>query len=291
MTQQVVQGDPINLTANFYDGPGGILSDPSSVSLSIYHDGSLVDGPYTYAAAAITKVTTGVYRYAYTVAADAEVGSWEARWTVVIDAVTTVGTELFEVIAGGYATLTEIRQLDMLAGNVDAYTDEMLQEGLDWATQRIEDETGTSWVYRTHTATVSGNGTNEVFVRRPFVRTITSCTIGGIAQAVTGWFGTDDGMVVRPDGVFPISATGSNVEFVFAAGATATPPADIRWAVRTLARWYVLNLLSKAPDNALSVAGEYGTVQLAQPGKYGPTSLPEVNAVIARRSHRIPGVG
>ncbi len=158
---------------------------------------------------------------------------------------------------------------------------------IELAEARIDEETGTSWEYKTHTVTLDGNDRAEIFTGVIFVRSITSCTIDGVAQTVSGWKGTEDGMVIRTDGLLFTSSTyGQNVVLTFTAGATQTAPADIQWACMTLARWYVAQRMSKAPANALSVTSEYGTVQLAQPGKYGPTSLPEVNAVLRRRCHR-----
>lgn len=160
---------------------------------------------------------------------------------------------------------------------------------IELATARIDEETGTSWEYKPHTVTLDGNDRSAIFTGVIFVREITACTINGVAQTVTGWKGTDDGMVIRTDGsTFTSSTYGQNVVLTFTAGATATAPQDIKWACATLARWYAVQLSSKTPSNAISIANEYGTVQLAQPGKYGPTSLPEVNAVLRRRCHKIP---
>src|SRR5690348_6853373 len=55
-------------------------------------------------------------------------------------------------------------------------------------------------------------------------------------------------------------------------------PETIRWCVRTLARQYVLDHVSRIPDRALQLQSEFGSIQLAQAGGYWrPTSLPEVN--------------
>lgn len=189
-----------------------------------------------------------------------------------------------------YATRAEVRELEVLNKDAATYVDAQLDEGITFAEARIDQETGTSWEYKAHEVPVDGNGRSEIFVGVPFVRTVTACTVDGAAQVVTGWTGTEDGMVRRSDGgTFP---TGSVVVLSFTAGATAAPPDDIAWACRTLARWYVLQLHSRTPSNALQHVSEYGTVTLVQPG--GPyqnaTALPEVNAVLRRRCHRIPGI-
>ncbi|OKH90480.1 hypothetical protein AB852_35540 [Streptomyces uncialis] len=70
---------------------------------------------------------------------------------------------------------------------------------------------------------------------------------------------------------------------------TDAPPETIRWCVRTLARQYCLDLVSRVPDRALQLQGEFGSVQLAQAGgTWRPTSLPEVNAHLNRYRVRLP---
>ncbi|MFE9256502.1 hypothetical protein [Streptomyces sp. NPDC006879] len=70
---------------------------------------------------------------------------------------------------------------------------------------------------------------------------------------------------------------------------TDAPPETIRWCVRTLARQYCLDLVSRVPDRALQLQGEYGSIQLAQAGgTWRPTSLPEVNAHLNRYRVRLP---
>ncbi|MFF4408120.1 hypothetical protein [Streptomyces sp. NPDC001404] len=66
-------------------------------------------------------------------------------------------------------------------------------------------------------------------------------------------------------------------------------PETIRWCVRTLARQWCLDLVSRIPDRALQLQSEFGSVQLAQAGgPWRPTSLPEVNAQLNRYRVRVP---
>jgi hypothetical protein len=66
-------------------------------------------------------------------------------------------------------------------------------------------------------------------------------------------------------------------------------PETIRWCVRTLARQYVLDHVSRIPDRALQLQSEFGSIQLAQAGgNWRPTSLPEVNAKLNLFRVRLP---
>lgn len=67
------------------------------------------------------------------------------------------------------------------------------------------------------------------------------------------------------------------------------PPVSIRWAVRTIARQWLVELHSRLPDRAMSMTNEYGQINLAQAGgPWRPTSQPEVNAVLNRYRERPP---
>lgn len=66
-------------------------------------------------------------------------------------------------------------------------------------------------------------------------------------------------------------------------------PEVIRWCVRTIARQYVLDHVSRIPDRALQAQTEFGSIQLAQAGgSWRPTSLPEVNAKLNLFRARLP---
>ncbi|WP_328950478.1 hypothetical protein OG778_23915 [Streptomyces sp. NBC_00184] len=71
--------------------------------------------------------------------------------------------------------------------------------------------------------------------------------------------------------------------------AESPTPEIIRWCVRTLARQYVLDHVSRIPDRALQLQSEFGSIQLAQAGgNFRPTSLPEVNAKLNLYRARLP---
>lgn len=187
-----------------------------------------------------------------------------------------------------YTTLSDVRALDSLTGEEATYTDAMLTEGIDWATVVIDTTTGTAWETKSQTVTLDGNDQTTIWTGVPDLQGVTSCTVDGDSQTVSGWTVTDDGLVRRDTGTFSSSDVGQNVVLVVTYGAETSVPEDIAWCARTLARWYVLELLTQRPSNALSVQNEYGLVQLAQPGRYGPTPLPQVNDILRRRTHMPP---
>lgn len=180
-----------------------------------------------------------------------------------------------------YATLAEVRALDGLE-DVGVYPDALLTEGITWATELVNEYCGPLEV---STITVRlapyPDRSGAVWVGVPGLRAVTAATGDGTALDVSAW-------KVDPDGwVYPSVAVGHyyTLALTLSAGVYDTAPAAMKWAVRTLARQYVLDLTARTPDRATSVQTEVGTIQLAQAGGPGrPTSLPDVNAVLVRYS-------
>lgn len=183
-----------------------------------------------------------------------------------------------------YATIAQLRALDGL-DDVAAYPDATLQDGIDFATELIDDYCGTAFEYKAFTVTLDGEGRTSLFADVLYMRTITSLKIDGVTFA--GTLRTYDwGVLAFTDGnVFPF---GSLIEIIGTAGMTAAAPKRIAWAARTIARDYCLNLHTRIPSRALQLTNELGQIEVrAQAGGPGrPTNMPDVNAVLNRYKAR-----
>jgi hypothetical protein len=194
-----------------------------------------------------------------------------------------------------YAAVADIRGLDGM-GN-PPFSDAQIQEGIDFATKRVDDYCGTSFEYKAFTVTLDGAYSAWIMTDPQvlYIRTITAVTIDGVSVSSPGtkFTGRSDGYVIRTDGeYFPGTpyGQGQNVVITGTAGITTAAPADIKWAIRTIARQYVLDLKNRTPDRALSIANEWGNIPLAQSGGPGrPTSMPDVNTVLNANKHK-PGM-
>lgn len=188
-----------------------------------------------------------------------------------------------------YTTLAEVRA--MASMDDSSVTDAEINDGIAFAEELIDNYTGTSWEHRAFTVTVKANGKGSVALKDDqgrlimFPQTITSVTEDGVAVDYSGWELYPEGLIVRDTGAFLNDTVISGT-----AGITAIPPVDIRWAARTIARQYVVDLDSRIPDRALNIQTEFGHINLAQPGNHPdrPTSLPEVNARLSSRRQRPP---
>ena len=198
-----------------------------------------------------------------------------------------------------YTTTAILRALNGI-GDITVHPDADLAEAALYAKEVVDRYTGTSFgdvttpAYDAFTITMDGNGSNKIrledFEARPvmYPRTISSITIDGVADSGITYVLNATGVIQRSSGVFSVGSNGGqNVVIVGTAGAYDTPPSDIAWAARSIARYWVLQLQSRMPDRALNMTTPEGNFEVrAQAGGVGrPTPMPDVNAVLNRHRH------
>ena len=202
-----------------------------------------------------------------------------------------------------YVTRAELRALNGL-GDSSVHSDADLDNAISFAKTVIDRHTGTSFgdvttpAYDAFTVTLDGTGTRRIVLRDlqgdpiMFPRTISSVTIDGVADSGITYTLHPTGWIQRSDGAFSADADGAgrNVVISGTAGAYDTPPEDISWAARAIARYWVLQLQSRVPDRAINLTTPEGAFEVrAQAGGVGrPTAMPDVNAVLNRHRHTFP---
>ena len=193
-----------------------------------------------------------------------------------------------------YTSIGEVLAVDGLSDEA-TFPDATITEAIDWAEELIDRYTGTSWVYKAFSVTLSGNGRRAIRLTDDeghpvlYPRSITTATESGVSIAdFSGWALFPDGLVVRDDASWGSSSVGRNIVVAGTAGFSVSAPEDIGWCARTLARQYAIDLVSRIPDRALQIQNDFGTVQLTQASSHPdrPTSLPDVNARLSRRRQR-----
>lgn len=189
-----------------------------------------------------------------------------------------------------YFTEVELRDLPDVS-DATKYPTARVEAARAWIEAIIERECGTSFVVRDHTDVVDG-GNRTVSVRR-YARAVTAVSVAGVALTAaelaalvitpTGQLYRTSGYALWPKGI-------QNVSVTYSAGYSTTPPADLKDAALWAARWKLLDRKSGIPDRALSIANEFGNINLATAGRERPTGLPEIDATIVawRRKTRIP---
>lgn len=181
-----------------------------------------------------------------------------------------------------YFTLAELNALPNMSEA--KYTEARKEAAAAYIVGIIERVVGTSFVARTVTDEVHDGGGTSIVLASPFVRSVTSATVDGVAVT--------DTLVARA-GVLRRYATGSNVPLTWAAGSgnvkvtytagySATAPADIKEAALQATRYRLLatNSNSDMAARQSSVSTGDGVIQYVIAGQDRPTGYPDVDAVI-----------
>ena len=202
-----------------------------------------------------------------------------------------------------YATVADVRAISKGDDVSDAsvFDDAVVTNGITFAEQLVDRHTGNSFEFKAFTSTTDGNGSDWADLingqGRPIfdLATITAATVDAVVLAsgvYSAWLIYPSGLVVRDDGSnFPCGFR--NVVIAGTAGFSVTAPDNINHATALIARHWVLGTKDRVADRALQIANEHGLTVFAQPGKFGPTGIPEVNAILndPQYNRLLPGVG
>ena len=193
-----------------------------------------------------------------------------------------------------YTSIAAVRLLEGMSDET-AFPDAAVTAAIDEAEALIDEATGTSWVYKNYSVTVSGNGADRIALiqddgsRLPYPQTVSSCTISDVAVSdVTGWVVFPEGVVWSDTDAFAFKEPGRNVVIAGTAGKTSAAPDAIARIAGMWTRQMLLDAISRVEGRALSITNDYGNVRLSQPGRRYPTGVPAIDAVIER--HRQTGV-
>lgn len=279
-------GEQVVLTNTFLVGT--TPTDPGTVSLAVTTPAG-VTTTYTFAAAQITKTSTGVYTK--TLTPDAA-GTWVYVWTGTGPAA-DIAPGFFVVSAVGpsYVTLAEIRALPNLSDTAK-FTNAEIAAAIDWFETTFEDATGVAWVPRTVTERLNGAGKTDLLLGHLFPRTITagSITTGGVVTALTApeladLIVYDHGQVVRLSlGSWPLGHR--NVSITYSHGFSSPPP-DVVEAAKVAVRAKLVD--DQTGNRVFAVQTEAGIIRSSAPGADRPFGIPFVDEIAKRRSHKGPG--
>ena len=283
-SRQILRDSAETLTVTVYSGETGTDAD-GAVTIGIVDEaGATVVASGTSA----TSAGSGVYTYA--LAAQSNLKNLTATWSGTWGSAMEFQTH-HEVVGGWYATPAEVRNMDSISGESSTFPLADLIDAIDYAAAIIDDYTGVSWVQRYHRFVLNGTDTDTIRLPVMFPTTLLSASVDGSALSASkiaevAMF--DDGLLQRKSDLWDYTDPGNLVVIEVEAGVDTHAPNDIRWAARTLARFHLLEQVSKIPSQAISVQSEFGQIQLAQPGMNRPSPLPDVNVILNRHRHRGP---
>jgi len=178
-----------------------------------------------------------------------------------------------------YFTTAELRAVPPMQ-DAGKYPEARILAAAAWVTGIIEREAGVSFVPRAKTRTLSGYGSTSITLPDPFVRSLTTVTVGGVAVDVSG--------LVFSDGILRFTGAGiwtsgrDNIVVTYSSGYSATPPADIKEAAiaGTRLRLLATNSNSERSARERSITSDAGTITLSVADRDHPTGWPEVDSII-----------
>jgi hypothetical protein len=284
-TNKVLRYSAEDLEVTFYSAETATNVSTGSMTIGIVDEAGRVVTP---AGTSTTTSSTGVYKYA--LQAQTDLKRLTATWSGTFGTAMEFTTQ-HEVVGGVYATPIEVRNMDSISGESSTFPTADLVEATTWAEAVIDDYCGTSFVYRYERDVLDGTGTDTIRLSRMFPRKIIAASIDGVAltsDEINNIALHDSGVIVREDDIWEFTPAGKKVIIEYEAGVDKTPPPDIAWAARTLARYHLIEQVSRIPERALSISSEFGNIALSQPSMSKPTPLPDVNVILNRHRHRAP---
>ena len=284
-TNKVLRYSAEDLEVTFYSAETATNVSTGSMTIGIVDEAGRVVTP---AGTSTTTSSTGVYKYA--LQAQTDLKRLTATWSGTFGTAMEFTTQ-HEVVGGFYATPIEVRNMDSISGESSTFPTVDLVQAVTWAEAVIDDYCGTSFVYRYERDVLDGTGTDSIKLSRMFPRKIIAASIDGVALSsddINNIALHDSGVIVREDDIWEFNTPGKKVIVEYEAGYDKTPPPDIAWASRTLARYHLIEQVSRIPERALSISSEFGNIALSQPSMSKPTPLPDVNVILNRHRHRAP---
>jgi hypothetical protein len=226
------------------------------------------------AGTATSTSATGVYEY--TVPAQSNLKELTATWSGTWSGAASLLTTQHEVVGGFYTTPSEIRAMNMIEGESATYTLSDLVNSISYATEVIDSYVGVPFVYRYHRDVLDGTNHQDLKLTKMFPQVILAGSIGGTALTATQISNLNkykSGVIRLKDDVWAFNNP---------------PPPDISWCARTVARFWLLEMNSRIPDQATSISSEFGNIQISQPGQNRPTGIQSVDTILNRYRQRAP---
>jgi len=290
-TEQILVGASAVLTGTFRDQDGDLAEPAGTMTVGV----AAADGTAVLAAGTATTTTaTGRRTVALTAAQNDELELLTATWTNG----TVTQTTTVEVVGGYYASVKEMRESDDVLADTRKYPAVDLVAARRAVETEFEAFCGAAFVPRYRRVRLSGNGSEELVLPDPYVRSVRSVRVydtDGNYEAFTqaeldAIVVNDSGIVVRTDSdAFEYGNQNLVVEYEHGLD---LPPADLLEAFYLRLRDRVNRSMRGVPDRATTFTSDVGgTYSLLVAGRGGSiTGLPDVDVALRRNSRRIPGI-
>lgn len=289
--QQILRGVAATLSWQNVDQNGVAAAPSGAVTVGV----TRADGTELVAAGTATGGASSAPRtLALTAAQTALLDILTVTWTDAGDSSTH--TTYVEVVGGFYFSLAEARASDAALQNADKYPDALIIATRREVEEEFERICGVSFVPRYRREVVSGPGRSTLLLERHPARTIRAVWTYSDADDYIAWTSDELATLVLDDWGLLTSRTGvafgygqRNLAVAYEHGMTR-PPAEVKRAAMQRLRSRMNSANSGIPDRATQFSVAEGGTYRLDTAAADKTGMPEVDAVLARYSRRVPGV-
>ncbi len=281
--QQILAGAAATLTATWLDSTGEIdTSITSNVTVGV----ARADGTEVIANTQAATTEDGVSTVALDPADTAQLDWLTATWTHGPSEATI--TSVVEVVGGFYLSVAQARELEPGIADAGTYPDAEVRRVRAEVEDEFEAICGVAFVPRFHQVRYGSNpACHDLVLPYPRVRRIRSI-IGPAGPWTNDQIGAV-GLNALPGVLRARSGWTGPLTIAFEHGYDRPPPELVAAAALRI-RHRLNRPVSGVPDRATSFSvTEAGTYRLDQAGRY-KTGIPDVDAVLARRSERGPTI-
>lgn len=273
--QRILAGTAASLSMVVSDQDGEPDTGAATVTVGVTRG----DGTVLVAAGTGTVATGAARTVALTRSQTVAVDRLTATWSVGGDVIARTVTDVVGAHWFGPRTLRSRAGLESLATPT-------LLAARDSFGDLADRVTGVAWVPRWWTETVRSTGSNVVVTEWPQIREVLSITVDGSAQTLADWdVDAGPGVLRAP---FTVSSDAPIV--VRYRHGYDRPPGPLVDAAIEACEWSLTKDSSGVSPRALGFSGEFGSFRYASATSDHPTGLPDVDAILATYSRRVPGL-
>lgn len=288
--QQILRGVAADLSWQNVGADGEASAPAGAVTVTV----TRADGTVVATAQATAGTGSGPRTYTLTAANNTALDFLTAVWTDAGDGSTH--TTYIEVVGAFYFTVAEARLSDAVLADTSKYPTATIAAARREVEEEFERICDLAFVPRYRRQTFSGIGSTSLLLDRPHARTIrsvwnysdhdsyTAFTADELASLVLDEWGL---ITSRTSVAFP--SGNRNLVVAYEHG-MSRPPAEVKRAALQRLRYCLNKARGGIPDRATSFSvTEGGTYQLDTAGP-DKTGMPDVDAVLARYSLKVPGL-
>lgn len=288
--QQILRGVAGTLSWQNLGSDGEAAAPAGAVTVTV----TRADGTAIATGAATSGTGSDPRTYTLTAANNGVLDLLTVVWTDAGDGSTH--TTYVEVVGGYYFTVAEARASDASLTDTSKYPTAAIVAARREVEEEFERICQVAFVPRFATVTFDGSGGASLLLDRSPIRAIRSVRDYTDGDSYTAWTVDELAAIVLTEWGSATSRAGKtfragsqNLVVAFEHGMTR-PPAEVKRAALTRLRSRLNWAKSGIPDRATSFSvAEGGTYQLSTAGAFS-TGIPDVDAVLARYSRRVPGV-